>query len=244
MLWALLSVFASADPRAKAALLAHRHRVRDTPIAYLHQEVERLTKARDDIAARRDSEKQRYEDDVKEIDRLIAAKKQTGSHDIADEVAGVESEASLLKSEAAIFAKNNDTRAASVGAESEQLEEVRASLQNTTDGFEDLVPRITQEGEAFYQAAQRLDKQVKLLEPEIKAMERKLMDAEEKEDGEGGMLDSIEDGDEEDSARSLESALGWKEEDLESRATSAENALHSAINHKPVMGALMGSMLR
>jgi hypothetical protein len=205
--------------------------------------VERLTKARDDLAARRDADKDRYQDDVKEIDRLIHEQKYADTPDLQDEISGVESELVLLKTEEGIFEKNKDPRADGMITEEEGLRTIRSSLGNAT-GWKDLIPSITREGENFYQAAQLLDKQVQQLDGELKGMERKLMDAEEKEDGEAGVLDSMEDGDEEESARSLESALGWHEDELESKATAAENALHAAIGHKPVMGSMMGAMMR
>jgi len=219
-------------------------RLRDgTPTAYLRKQVERLTKARDDLAGRRDADKGRYEDDVKQIDRLIQQDKFTDTTDLQDEVSGVESELLLLKTEEGIFAKNKDSREDGVIAEEEGLRNIRSTLGNASS-WKGVIPSITKEGEAFYQEAQVLDKEVQQLDGELKGMERKLMDAEEKEDGEAGVLDSMEDGDEEESARSLESALGWHEDELEAKATSAENALHAAIGHKPVMGAMMGAMMR
>jgi len=233
----------AAFPGSKAprgALL----RLRDgTPTAYLRQQVERLTKARDDLAARRDADKQRYEDDVKLIDRLIHQEKFADTTDLQDEVSGVESELVLLKTEEGIFEKNQDSRVNGVITEEEGLRNIRSTLGNATS-FKYLIPSVTKEGEAFYQEAQVLDKEVQQLDGELKSMERKLMDAEEKEDGEAGVLDSMEDGDEEESARSLESALGWHEDELEKKATNAENALNAAIGHKPVMGAMMGAMMR
>jgi hypothetical protein len=219
-------------------------RLRDgTPTAYLRKQVERLTKARDDLAGRRDGDKQRYEDDVKEIDSLIQREKFADTTQLQDEVSGVESELVLLKTEEGIFEKNKDSRADATMLEEEGLRTIRSTLGNGTS-FKGVIPTITKEGEAFYQEAQVLDKQVKQLDGELKGMQRKLMDAEEKEDGGAGVLDSMEDGDEEESARSLESALGWHEDELESKATAAENALNAAIGHKPVMGAMMANMMR
>merc|ERR1719161_26712 len=243
----LLVAVAVASVAALSGSTAPRQallRLRDgTPTAYLRKQVDRLTKARDDLAGRRDADKQRYEDDVKEIDRLIQEEKFADTTDLQDEISGVESELVLLKTEQGIFEKNKDSRADGMIAEEEGLKNIRATLGNATS-WKGLIPSITKEGEAFYQEAQVLDKQVQQLDGELKGMERKLMDAEEKEDGEAGVLDSMEDGDEEESARSLESALGWHEDELESKATAAENALHAAIGHKPVMGAMMGAMMR
>merc|ERR1719379_2482775 len=238
---AVAGVVAIADSRNPRPSLL---RLRDgTPTAYLRTQVERLTQARDDLAGRRDADKQRYEDDVKEIDHLIQEEKFADTTDLQDEISGVESELVLLKTEEGIFEKNKDSRANGVIDEEEGLRNIRTTLGNATS-WKSLIPSMTKEGEAFYQAAQVLDKQVQQLDGELKSMERKLMDAEEKEDGEAGVLDSMDDGDEEESARSLESALGWHEDELESKATAAENALHAAIGHKPVIGAMMGAMMR
>jgi len=239
----------AAHPRRHhrhGAFLSHTARVL-TPVEYLRTEVDRLHKARDDLGARRDANKARYDDDVKEIDRLVEEQHHIQESDVQEEVSGIESEMSVLRSEAKIYAKNGDqAKSDSVEGEVKGLETVLEQLQsNATDGPE-LIKKITKEGELFYQAAQAQSAGVELLDHELKGLDRKLMDAEEREDGDagGGMLDSMDDGDEEDSARGLEAALGknWQQDDLEAKATEAENALNHAISHKPVMGEMMGMM--
>jgi len=242
---ALAAAVAGPHRHRHGAFLSHTARVL-TPVEYLRTEVERLHKAREDLGARRDANKARYDDDVKEIDRLVEEQHHLQETDVQDEVAGIESEMSVLRSEAKIYAKNGDAaKSATVEGEVKGLESVLDQLQsNATDGPE-LIKKITKEGELFYQAAQAQSAGVDLLDHELKGLDRKLMDAEEREEGgDGGMLDSMDDGDEEDSARGLEAALGsnWRQDDLEAKATEAENALNHAISHKPVMGQMMGMM--
>ena len=48
--------------------------------------MERLHKAREDLGARRDANKARYDDDVKEIDRLVEEQHHLQETDVQDEV--------------------------------------------------------------------------------------------------------------------------------------------------------------
>jgi len=235
----LAAVVLGAGP--SGAFLAATARVL-TPTEYLRNEVSRLHNARDDLAARRDANKERFADDEKEIDRLVDEQHRLASPELAEEVSGIESEESVLRSEMRIYEKNHDNRSAVVAKEVRQLEDVLTALRSNATDLPEEIKSITKEGEVFYKASQAQSEGVALLDQELKSLERRLMDAEEREDGEAGMLDSMEDGDEEDSARAMETALGWKEDDLEEKATEAENALHHAISHKPIMGQMMGMM--
>jgi len=247
----------------RGSLLAHHHNVyhhdedreaeseaedaeseSGTPTDYLRQEIQKLSEARDDLTSRRDGNRKRFEEDENEIDRLNGEERHLEDDTAMNkEVAGVESELSVLGAEDKIYSEKKDNRSVAVESEIGNMKDIIVALKSNDTDVDTLKEGIGKEGEAFYHAANKETKQVALLEKEIKVLERKLSDAEEREDGEAGTLDSMEDIDENGSAHDLEEALGgnWKQDELEDKATQAEDALEHAFSGKT---APLARMLR
>lgn len=220
-------------------------------LEFLKNQIQHLLAAKEGLEDIVNANLDRFKQDKGQIDTLVGLQhKITDNGDKRkDAIKGIKSQITMLEQEVGIYKKKKNLK------EAKYVEGVIKVLKKAE---EDLDPEpqmltikteidnLVKDGTVAHKKASAQKPAIAALSEQLTALEKHRAALEDKLDatsGDEGRLESMDDGEyDDDSAKALERAVGWKQDKLEERATEAENALSNAVSGPKAVNALKGML--
>mmetsp|Transcript_104698 Transcript_104698/g.208013 ORF Transcript_104698/g.208013 Transcript_104698/m.208013 type:complete len:209 (-) Transcript_104698:65-691(-) len=187
-------------------------------------DVVELKHAKDDLALLIEQDQQQFRADTEEIDRLTDRKRHYEGKEAPLEAAALEDVAATLVQKAESAALRGAGQV--LGASADEVKRIDEDIK-----------RVTAAGKMLHTSIAQHESMLTVIEHQIRLLQwRENRKAETAETGGHlgivGSDEGLDENAEDESASALESAIGWKQEDLERQAFSTQEALTSGIGRK------------